>query len=74
MNSVSPLIDMLVYQSYRFNRENNPHIEPQRWESIFPNANIYEELFEQQKQGNQIYDESEQPVISCSEVATRSSL
>ena len=45
------LIEFLLYDSYKFHREQHPELEPSRWVSIFENANKYEELYQKEQRG-----------------------
>lgn len=54
MSSVSPgdlmpVVDYLMYKSYEYNRINNPDISVERWGRIYPQVNILEEKFKEQK-------------------------
>ena len=39
-------VDELVYLSYAHNRRESPHITPERWAKIFPDAGIIEARFQ----------------------------
>lgn len=43
--NVRDLIDELTYTNYAHNRRISPHISPERWARIYPNAEAMERRF-----------------------------
>jgi hypothetical protein len=46
---IAALIDELSYRSYAHNREQAPHISPQSWAKVVPNAEQMEERYQREK-------------------------
>ncbi len=46
-------VNWLMYKSYEFQRENSPHIKPERWKEIY----LYQELYEKIYQARRKEDE-----------------
>lgn len=46
---LTTLIDYLEYRSYEAQRIRSPHVSPERWERIYTNAKIFEEIFTKNK-------------------------
>lgn len=42
-------VDELVYRSYKYQRDRNPEIEPDRWALCFPRTKQLEERYQQEK-------------------------
>jgi hypothetical protein len=41
--------DFLIYRSYEYNRDKNPHILPEKWSIIYPNIDKLEQKYKEQK-------------------------
>ena len=41
-----PVIDWLMYSSYKANRERSPNVEPGRWREIYFNQETYEKIYQ----------------------------
>ena len=39
-------IDWLMYRSYEENRLRSPHVEPERWRTIYYNQEVYERIYQ----------------------------
>jgi len=42
-------IDWLTYRSYEHNRNRSPHISPERWRTLYYNAETYEKIYQSHK-------------------------
>lgn len=49
IDSFMPAVEYLTYKSYEYNRLNNPEIDASRWAVIYPDADILEIIFKEQK-------------------------
>ena len=44
----SEIADELTYINYAHNRRLSPHISPERWEKVYPNAQALEARFQEE--------------------------
>ena len=46
MNDAECIVDWLTYRSYESNRRSNPHIPYYKWRKIYPDALVFEDIYE----------------------------